>query len=399
MNVLDLLPDQPVKIDLLAPPFAGHLHPILAIGKEISARHHVRVISTPRAMSKVTLAGLEGVSLLTHDEDQLFSVTNPRHSVGSNPIRLHRQFKQVVGLLGQFKSELEDHYRTSFAPDLLIADFTLPVCGPVAEQFNCLWWTSLPSPCVLETPDGPPAYCGGLKPARNLSERLQHHIARNKVRIFKKLMFSLYRSELYDVGLRHLYRKDGSEAAYSSECVLALGDQAFEFPRTWPKSVRFVGPKLYTPPSSDIAQPHFQPGKKHVLVTLGTHLHWHKDSVARTTREIAERHPDLVFHFSDGDANSSTAEQGRNFSRLTYIDYERYTRCYDAVVHHGGAGIMYYCIQNNKPVIVYPLDYDQFDHAARIECSGRGIWIRDLRELESALCSLLKGIVWVGRVV
>jgi len=37
----------------------------------------------------------------------------------------------------------------------------------------------------------------------------------------------------------------------------------------------------------------------------------------------------------------------------------------DYVIHHGGAGILYSCIKYNKPAVIIPQDYDQFDYAVR----------------------------------
>lgn len=37
----------------------------------------------------------------------------------------------------------------------------------------------------------------------------------------------------------------------------------------------------------------------------------------------------------------------------------------DYVIHHGGAGIFYQCIVYNKPALILPHDYDQFDFAVR----------------------------------
>jgi len=66
----------------------------------------------------------------------------------------------------------------------------------------------------------------------------------------------------------------------------------------------------------------------------------------------------------------------------------------DVVIHHGGAGIMWHCIQKGIPALVYPVDYDQFDHAARIEFFKKGIWLRGgLKQLAQArglLISLVK---------
>ncbi|AAW75268.1 glycosyltransferase [Xanthomonas oryzae pv. oryzae KACC 10331] len=38
---------QRMRIDLIAPPYSGHLHPVLAIAQQLAAQHDVHVISTP----------------------------------------------------------------------------------------------------------------------------------------------------------------------------------------------------------------------------------------------------------------------------------------------------------------------------------------------------------------
>lgn len=384
MNLLDLLPKQRQRIDLFAPPYSGHLHPILAIGREIVDYHDVRIISTPGAMQRVHSSGLIGIPILGDHEQELLEIANPNHAVRSNPIRLHRQFKSAIVLLDQLKKELNEIYREFPAPDLMIADFTLPVVGIVASSLNSRWWTSLPSPCVLETPDGPPAYCGGLRPARNWRDSVLHQLTRKKVRLFKTAVFRLYRKPLAHIGFSQLYRADGTEAAYSPDVVLALGNEDIEFNRSWPSTVRFVGPKLFTPPS-DSPAPVFRSGKRHILVTIGTHLAWHKHAVVKAVKRLARSRPTWVFHFTDGDIAASTNEEVDNFVRLPYIDYGVHLANYDAVIHHGGAGIMYYCLASKKPSLVYPVDYDQFDHAARLEAAGLGVWLKNgLASIESA---------------
>jgi len=39
----------------------------------------------------------------------------------------------------------------------------------------------------------------------------------------------------------------------------------------------------------------------------------------------------------------------------------------DYVIHHGGAGILYSCIKYNKPAVIIPHDYDQFDYGVRAD--------------------------------
>jgi len=45
----------------------------------------------------------------------------------------------------------------------------------------------------------------------------------------------------------------------------------------------------------------------------------------------------------------------------------------DYVIHHGGAGILYSCIKYNKPAVIIPHDYDQFDYGVRADLAKIGI--------------------------
>ena len=88
-----------MRIDLIAPPYSGHLHPILAIARQLAAQHDVRVISTPAAMARIAACGLHGISVLDAQADQpLAQIANPPHAVGHNPLRLRRQLHAALGL-------------------------------------------------------------------------------------------------------------------------------------------------------------------------------------------------------------------------------------------------------------------------------------------------------------
>ncbi len=350
----------------------------------MAAEHYdVRVLSTPGSVARIQAAGLDAVALMDAADGVLSSIANPPHAVGYNPIRMHRQFRQALRLLSGLGTQIRELYRCD-PPDLLIADFTLPTAGLAARQLGVPWWTSLPSPCVIETPDGPPAYLGGLSMSRSVGGRSRDAAGRALVRLFKHGMFRMHRRTLRAAGLSSPYRPDGSEAVYSPETILALGLPALEFPRQWPAAVRFIGPILYTPPTRSAA-PDFRDGYRHVLVSLGTHLAWHKDEFASRVREVAREFPRVMFHFSDGGPGDSRAEPAGNFQRLPFVDYERWLSRYDLVIHHGGAGIMHYCIAHAKPALVYPLDYDQFDHAARQVRAGLALRVSRARDLGALL--------------
>jgi len=372
-----------MRIDLAAPPFSGHLHPILGIARILAPHHEVCVLTMPSAMPSVRAAGLNGAPLLDGWETRLKDIIDTPNAVRSNPVRMFRQLTRALDVQRQVKFELETRYQND-VPDLLIADFTLVAAGHLAESRGISWWTSLPSPCVLEGGDGPPAYLGGLAPMASAFGRIRDQMGSASIRGFKLAVGALFGQRLRDIGVESIYRADGSESAYSHTKILAFGSPAIEFRRQWPDFVRLMPLPLYTPPSNT-APPPFIPGRRHVLATLGTHLKFAKEQMAQTIRELAVQFPDCEFHFSDGDLEPRAVERAGNFTRLPFVDYQRHLNRYALVVHHGGAGIMYHTLAAGLPAIVCPVDYDQFDHAARLQNAGLAWWIDHRSNLGSAV--------------
>lgn len=372
------------RIDLLAPPFKGHLHPILAMAKLLEPHYDVCIISSAAAKKDIQATGFESIVLDSIDDHALLQVVNPPQSVGNSPIALGRQFSEVLLFFQLLSKELDTIY-IKRKPDLLIIDFTLPVAGLIADKYNLAWWTSLPSPCVLECKDGPPAYLGGLLPGTTVFGQARNWMGRKLVRLFKRVIFQLYATRIKALGLKHLYRKNGVEAIYSTKRILCLGHPSLEFSKRWPPQTSFVGPMLYSPPFSNI-QPSFEPGKTHILVTLGTHLHSHQDRICDELKKICYKFSHCIIHFSEGNSDNDHLRQiTPQFLRFSYLDYEKHISSYDLVIHHGGAGIMYYCLRNAIPSIVFPIDYDQFDNAARLEHNGLSIWLKNITDLEMTM--------------
>ena len=376
------------RVMLIAPPFSGHLHPLIGIGQRLQGDVDVTVVSTPGGVRTANECGLEGHAILAGHEHRVCQIAEPGQSVRSNPIRLWRQFRANVALLTSMKREC-DALLQAYAPTLVIADFTVPVAGLSARQHGIAWWTTLPSPCVFETPDGPPAYFGGQLPATTTLRHARHAAMRAATRGFKRGMSHLVRRELRETGFDGVYRPDGSEAAFSPERILALTIPELEFARTYPPHFRFIGPVLFTP-SYDGPQPNFHTdGRPHVLVSIGTHLQHAKRALADVVHGIASRLPGVVFHFSHGGADTGGMRQAATCHEYAYVSYAEHLPRYELVVHHGGAGIMHHCLRLGVPSVVYPLDYDQFDHAARLVAAGVALRARGAGALEGAIVQAL----------
>ncbi len=92
--------------------------------------------------------------------------------------------------------------------------------------------------------------------------------------------------------------------------------------------------------------------------------------------QVAGEMPDCDFHFALGQPGSIAREERGNVHYYGFIPYDEYLPRYAAAVIHGGTGISYSCIQAATPMLVWPHDYDQYDHAARIVGRGLGVRLR-----------------------
>lgn len=373
-------------VTLVAPPFAGHLHPVLGMGVELARRGvPVRVVSTAAARPRIEAAGLAPEVVESADDATVTAIADPVERIGRDPMRLHRQFRATLGVLGAIRDELDDRFAAD-PPAIVVADFTLPVAGVAAVRHGARWFTALPSPAAIGSTDGTPAYCGGLLPPSGPAGRIRDAVARAGVRAFKRSVFVLNARPLRELGFTGAFRADGTEQAYSPDTILALGLAELELPRAWPVAVRFVGPVRYSPPGRPgawgvAATPgHGEPGEPgerddpgpgvaraapRVLVAFGTHLAPEKARLVDVLDRVAARLPAVAFDLSLGGTAAPSGGASGRVRVLEYVDYDRLDR-YDAVVHHGGTGIAHAALAAGLPSVVIPIDYDQPDVAARL---------------------------------
>ena len=370
-----------LKIHLCAPPFAGHLFPLLEIGRFLQEEgfEHVTVLSTEGARASLELSNLNFVPLLQGHEEKISAIADPPYQVKNNPKYLLKQFEGNLSLMGILKAELESLWQKD-KPDLVIGDSILPIAGLLAQEWDIPWWTTLATPCALETKRGVPSYLGGWSAKNDGLRRIQNAVGRILIRKFKQSVAWYYRKQLQALNISNLYRSNGEEVIYSPEKIFALGLKEFEFDRDWPASLEFIGSVTASPAFPHVV-PNFEKDKRHVLVTLGTHLPWAKAKALAFIREVAETMPECVFHFSFGKATgvlekSSKQLNKQNIKIFEYLPYDIYLENYDVAIIHGGTGITYSCIKAAVPMLVWPHDYDQFDHQARIVKAGIGLALR-----------------------
>lgn len=365
------------RIHWVAPPFAGHLFPMLRIAEGLRRAGVTgqRVHTTPCMEPAVRGAGLEFEPVLAAREAAILEVAGTGGSrIGGNPLRLLGQFRETLGFLGELGEVLDAEWRAD-PPDLVIADSVLPSAGLAARRAGARWWTSMASVSPTETRRGTPSYLGGWRSRPGPLFGLRDAAGRAAVRGFKGLVGRLCRRELEALGVSSVYRADGTEACYSDDVILGLASEAFEFPRDWPRAMRFVGYPVGTAIGEDRALA-VDPDHPHLLVTLGTHLAWARSTALAHAMDLARRLPDWRVHLSHGDPAGTLLRSRGNLTEASWVPYGASLGDYAAVCHHGGAGITYAALAAGVPALVWPRDFDQFDNAARLVACGAGLRAR-----------------------
>jgi UDP:flavonoid glycosyltransferase YjiC (YdhE family) len=353
------------RLCFVAPPFAGHLNPLAALALAAQAAGHtVEVVTGHAKLAVLADAGLRVFAPPSLGGDALEAIADSPHKVGVHPVRIARQLRASFAAIRAVRDELVARWATA-PPELIIADFITVAPGLAADTLGLPWITTLPTPFALEARSGPPSYLGGLKPMAGPLGQFRDRAGWAGVKAGKGLLARLFGRQMAALGLKRL-RPDGSEAIYSADRILALGLKELEFERDWPSAVRFIGP-LYDNPEPALPL-EIRPGRS-VLITLGTHLPWAKQTLVDEARSLSRSIPEVRFVVSLGrpaERSGSPLFSEGSVEVYPFVPYEPNLPRFEAVIHHGGAGITNACIAAGKPMLAIPHDYDQFDYAARI---------------------------------
>lgn len=166
-----------------------------------------------------------------------------------------------------------------------------------------------------------------------------------------------------------MYNQNGVETIYSPYAIFGIGMMELELKTHFPHQYAWLGPLGTSLEKAEDYPLDLSPyeDKKKVLVTCGTQLPWAKENLLHQTKQLAKEHPECHFFVTLGDGAKEFSEEevASNVTLVSYLPYKEYIPQMDYVIHHGGAGIFYQCIEFKKPALILPHDYDQFDYAIR----------------------------------
>ena len=360
--------EEKIKIAVVAPPFSGHLYPILELVLPLlnkKDKYDVCVYTGFQKKEVVEKLGFP-VKILLEDKPNVFENISDTDKK-TNPIIAYKQLKENLGLMPKIIEEIK-YFFSEERPNIILADFIAVPVSFVSKKLNIPWITSIPTPFAIENKTTTPAYVGGLYPKNNFFFKLRDIFARGLIRNFKKLLCFILRKQLKKLDFK-LYNEKGEESIYSPFSILALGMKELEFRNDFPSQFSWAGPccsSLFKDSVKFEAETKF---KKTILLTKGTHLKWAKNSIIEIARELSQKYPKYLFVVSLGSYLEREKDiiKENNLQIYHYLDYDEILPKVDYVIHHGGAGILYSCIKHNKPAVIIPHDYDQFDYGVRAD--------------------------------
>ena len=368
-----------IKIDFIAQPLPGHVFPQLQLAKYALSQGmtQLRFISCPKMRTAVESAGIKFMPILADKENEVLDIAGHHEQIMDSFVELISVVDRALGVQEQFANELRDYWKAD-RPDLVIVDFLSPFAGVVADELGIPWWTAATSPSVVESQKGTPAFLGGWKPPRTFLGRWRDALGRAFVRMLKKFAFYRFRKKMQPLGFKSLYREDGTERMYSNDVILGLGIGELEFEdNVLPPAWRWIGPCLERPVLDHHAPPHYEPGKKHILVAPGTQVRWAKERAEQICREVSRHMPDCIFHFVLNVLNDPNLKEPHKEDNLHIYGYIPFTpesfRNYDVIFNMGGIGVMYTAILAGVPQLTLPYGFEQLDCAARISVGGLGL--------------------------
>ena len=379
-----------IKVDFLAPPFEGHLNPLIEMAEKLKDKYDIRFITGKNKNEVLIKSGFTVENILIEENEMFEKISDTEEQVKINFFALKKQFSENLKLIPKAKHEIKELIIKN-ETDIIIADYTVIPAVLCSRDIGLPIITTMPTNFIIENKDGTPAYFGGLKPLNSIYGNLRDFVARKQIKLFKKIIYYMFYNRIKKLDFT-LYNEKGEENLYSQHSILGLGMEEFEYERTWPIQYKFAGscpetPEYYSKKLSDenietLLGKHY---KRKVLVTLGTHLKWAKKTLLQDIEEIARNFENTLFVVTMGKIGyeiNKLNTKSNNVMIVEYLSYTDYLKEFDYVIHHGGAGITYNCIKCKIPSLVIPHDYDQFDYAARIEYFDVGIRIKNRKNIE-----------------
>ncbi len=365
-----------MRVLIAATPLTGHVNPLLAIGRLLSARgDSVTVLTDPAFADKVTEAGLRFAPYDDHGSASYLEPTLP-----PGPERWTNEFdRRFIAPMPVQAARLRELI-ASEAPDVIVA-------GSMFLGVLPLLLDTKPRPPIvvvnisilfLDRPDGAPLGMG-LPPARDDAEFARYaQFKAGMDAAFVGPVRARADQRLAELGLPGLPASLTQSIAILPDAFLQPSVPEFEYDfGSLPETLHFVG--LLPMARTNAAVPDWWPSrdrsKRIVLVTQGTLANAEFSQVVEPTLQALAHRDDLLVIATTG---------GRPISALTvpipanarverFLPFGEILPEIDLLVTNGGYGSVCQALSAGIPIVSAGLSEDKAEVSARIGWSGAGI--------------------------
>lgn len=365
-----------MRVLIAATPLTGHVNPLLAIGRLLSARgDSVTVLTDPAFADKVTEAGLR---FAPYDDHGSAGYLEPNLPPG--PERWTNEFdRRFIAPMPAQAARLRELI-ASDAPDVIVA-------GSMFFGVLPLLLDTKPRPPIvvvnisilfLDRPDGAPIGMG-LPPARDEAEFARYaQLKAGMDAAFVGPVRARADRRLAELGLPGLPASLTQSIAILPDAFLQPSVPEFEYDfGSSPETLRFVGllPMARTNASVPEWWPSRDRSKRIVLVTQGTLANAEFGQVVEPTLQALAYRDDLLVIATTGGrpVSALTVPVPANARVERFLPFGEILPEIDLLVTNGGYGSVCQALSAGIPIVSAGLSEDKAEVSARIGWSGAGI--------------------------
>ncbi len=350
-------------------PGSGHAYPPIATAIALRDRgHEVMVRVESASVDALRRAGLSAAAIDPRIEAVRLEDWKARTSMGALVSALKtfetRARYEVPDLQAAIEAE---------RPDLIWVDIVALGAAQAAEASGLPWAHFLAAPYARPSP-GVPSYGPGFAPSSSRLAALRDSgIEALKPIVFRSWLNS-QNSRQAALGLPAFHHFE--DFGLAAPLLIHFSAEPFEYPRTWPRSMRLVGPALWERPAPD---PEWLADEQRpiVLVTASTAFQDDAAVIRVAIEALAEAPYAVIATTAAHDPGDFDVPANARVER--YLPHGPILRRAAAVISHGGMGTTQKALAAGVPVCVVPFRRDQFEVARRVEHCGAGTVLRAKR--------------------
>jgi MGT family glycosyltransferase len=366
-------------------PFAGHLHPAIAVGHALRARNHSVAFYTGGSVgSLVEREGFECFPFRRLDEGHISALVEsfPPYSPSTwTRLRSAPQYatKFREWVLDSIPAQVDDldEILSQWAPDVIICDpvFWSPLLIFSERREIAVVVLSILAACMLPGPDAP-FWGQGLPRPRNAMMRLRSRLLLTVMQWGS----AGFRAEVDRVRQRYsLPALDCSVTEFAARMPLYLvpSTREYDYQRSdLPASVHYVGPCLWDKPSSTSTPEWLKPlGVTRPLVyvteaTVGTGEPFLLKAAARALQDMPV---DVVMTTGRQRDPTELGVLASNIRVEAYVPQSDLLPKAAVMVTVGGSGGVLAALQAGVPLVVAPTEWDRPENAQRVVEAGAGL--------------------------